>query len=118
MEYLEGNTSHPSAQDVYQAVSEKLTTISLTTIYNNLMRMAEQGLIQELTIPGKSGKRFDPDTTPHDHLICTSCDKIIDVPSSRIQSISPKHLHGFDIQRTVSHIFGLCPRCQEKPETN
>ena len=32
MAYLEGNKSHPSANDVYKAVAQQLTGISLTTV--------------------------------------------------------------------------------------
>ena len=40
MAYLEGNKSHPSVNDVYQAVAKQLTGISLTTVYNNMMPMS------------------------------------------------------------------------------
>ena len=36
LNYLEGNKEHPSAEDVYKAVSRKFPTMSLATVYNTL----------------------------------------------------------------------------------
>ncbi len=34
LEYLDGNTSHPSAEDIYISVKEKFPTMSFATVYN------------------------------------------------------------------------------------
>ena len=61
LDYLEGNKDHPSADDIYKAVSEKFTTMSLATVYTTLAALKERGNVLELTVdPDK--KRYDPTT--------------------------------------------------------
>jgi Fe2+ or Zn2+ uptake regulation protein len=43
IDYLKGNTTHPSALDVYKAVSERFPTMSFTTVYNTLQTLRDKG---------------------------------------------------------------------------
>src|SRR5512135_3326468 len=76
--YLDGNKDHPSAEDVYRAVSKRFPTMSFATVYNTLEALRRRGGVMELTLdPDK--KRFDPNTEPHHHLICLKCRRIADI---------------------------------------
>ena len=114
MAYLKDNRMHPSVADIYAAVSEQLGTISLTTVYNTLLLLEKEGMLKEIPVHGSSGKRFDPNSLPHDHLICTSCGLIVDIPQTSAINISPEYLHGFEIQEISVKIYGLCPQCKNK----
>lgn len=114
MSYLKDNRNHPSVADIYAAVSEQIGTISLTTVYNTLMLLQKEGLLKEIPVHGSSGKRFDPNSFPHDHLICTSCGLIVDITQTSAINISPEHLQGFEIQEISVKVYGLCPQCHNK----
>ncbi len=79
LDYLEGNTSHPSAEDIYRAVSKRYQSLSVATVYNTVNTLAKTGALRELTIDPER-KRYDPDTSGHHHLICALCGMIVDVP--------------------------------------
>ncbi len=111
LEYLRGNTDHPSAAHIYEAVSRQLSAISLTTVYNTLMHLERKGLVQEVPSCGSAGKRFDPNAAPHDHLICRSCNAIFNLDPSLRPPIGAEHLHGFDPKDIVITVYGLCPDC-------
>lgn len=113
LEYLEGNRSHPSAEDIYRAVKKKYPTMSFATVYNILEALKEKGLVQELNIDPQK-KRFDPDTSLHHHLICTGCGKVIDIPLEQIPEISEEALEGFEIQKVHLELYGLCQDCKRK----
>jgi len=113
LEYLKGNTLHPSVADIYETVSKQLNTISLTTVYNTLMLLERKGLVQEVPSCGSAGKRFDPNAAPHDHLICRSCNAIFDLDPSLRPKISAEYLHGFDPKDIVITVYGLCPDCKK-----
>ena len=36
LEYFKDNKSHPNVEEIYEYVSKKLSTISMTTIYNTI----------------------------------------------------------------------------------
>ncbi len=111
LDYLDGNTSHPSAEDVYKEVAKKFPTMSFATVYNTLEALRQRGGVLELTIdPDK--KRFDPNTEPHHHLICLRCRMIIDVHRTYELPLPKTDLGGFQVVGNHIEFYGLCPKCQ------
>ncbi len=45
-EALQGDHTHPFADEVYQRVRQTLPRISLATVYRNLQRLVEEGKIR------------------------------------------------------------------------
>lgn len=113
LEYLEGNKSHPSAEDIYRAVKEKYPTMSFATVYNILETLKKKGLIQELNIDPQK-KRFDPDTSSHHHLICSRCGKVIDLSSEHFPHIEVKEFEGFEVKMVRLEIYGFCQDCKDR----
>ena len=110
LHYMEGNKSHPSADTIYSAVSKKFPTMSFATVYNTLEALKNKGALQELTIePGK--KRYDPDSTPHHHLICVKCKSIIDIFKKFKLDLSARMANGFKIKGNHIEFYGICPKC-------
>jgi len=111
--YLKDNFSHPTVEQVYGAVKKKLTRISKATVYQNLKFLAEKGLIQEVNIKGAS--RFEPNTTPHHHIICKDCGEIIDFESQELTEYSmklAKKLKDVDVEATNTNFYGKCKKCK------
>jgi Fur family peroxide stress response transcriptional regulator len=110
LDFLEGNLSHPSAEDVYRAVRRKFPTMSFATVYNTLETLKGRGMVQELTgDPGK--KRFDPNPRPHHHLICTRCRRIEDVHVEFRLPVAERDRAGFTITGNHIEFYGTCPAC-------
>jgi Fur family peroxide stress response transcriptional regulator len=113
LEYLDGNKEHPSAEDVYKAVSRKFPTMSLATVYNTLMTLKQRGLVKELTMDPLR-MRFDPQPTPHHHLICMDCRKIIDIHTRLRVNLPEMEQEGFEIIGNHIEFYGRCPKCKNK----
>jgi Fur family transcriptional regulator, peroxide stress response regulator len=78
IEILSGNRTHPTADELVAVVRERLGCVSPATIYNTLETLEELGFV--LRIDGlESSAHFDPDTSDHQHAICTKCRKVWDV---------------------------------------
>ena len=111
LSFLEGNKSHPSAEDIYKVVSKQFPTMSFATVYNTIEALKEKGNISELKIdPGK--KRYDPDINPHHHLICLSCKSITDIFESFKLSVSDKLPEGFNLLGNHIEFYGHCQECK------
>jgi Fur family peroxide stress response transcriptional regulator len=84
---LDGNTTHPTADEVAQAVQLITPGVSTSTVYKALHEFAELGLLRELDTSG--AMRFDPDTSEHAHLTCRQCGSVVDVqvPATALASI-------------------------------
>jgi len=109
--YLDGNKSHPSAEDIYRFVLKQFPTMSFATVYNTLEALREKGGIRELTIePGK--KRYDPDSSSHHHLICVKCKNIIDIYEKFRLSLSSDAAKGFDLIGSHIEFYGICRKCR------
>ncbi len=80
---LRDTHEHPSAEWIYLRLKPEYPDISLGTVYRNLSLFKEQGLIASLG-PVKGVERFDGETVPHVHFICTCCGAVADLPGIQI----------------------------------
>ncbi len=116
LDLLEGNTDHPSAEDIYRVLLDKFPTMSLATVYNTLDTLRLKGHIRELSIdPDK--KRFDPNTEPHNHLICVKCKKVADVERTFNLDLTGDDVSGFEVQGHHIEFYGLCSTCRAAERT-
>jgi Fur family peroxide stress response transcriptional regulator len=113
LNYLQDNKSHPTAEDIYKIVTRKFPTMSFATVYNTMEALREKGCINELTIdPCK--KRYDPDTSPHHHLICTECSEIVDIFKDFKLGLKKEMTNGFQLNGNHVEFYGYCSNCQER----
>lgn len=111
---LRETKEHPSAEMVHEMLQADHPDISLATVYRNLARFKNQGIITSLgTVNGV--ERFDANTAPHVHFICTGCEAILDLPEVEV----PRSLgcaagarQGFQVQSCQLTFTGVCAKCQ------
>lgn len=114
LEELRKVKSHPTADEVYSIVRERLPRISLGTVYRNLDFLAETGQILKLEAAG-STKRFDGEISWHQHVRCVHCGRIGDVMSpSPVPSTQHVTVPGFTITGTRLEYDGVCDTCAQK----
>ena len=116
LDYLQGNKSHPSAEDIYRAVHDRFPTMSLATVYSTLTALKGKGYVIELALdPDK--KRYDPQTGPHNHLMCISCKRIVDVPGECRLDLPEGERQDFVVFESHVEFYGLCPKCKREKKT-
>ncbi len=103
---------HPSPEAVFERVREKLPSVSLATVYNNIKIFVEHGLVSELSVHHGS-LRLDSNTTPHHHLVCVSCKHIEDLDEQDVEPVRLKKSlpRGFALHRLSVEVLGLCRKC-------
>jgi Fe2+ or Zn2+ uptake regulation protein len=106
--------SHPTADELYERIKKKLPRISLATVYRNLEILSEVGLITKLEISGRQ-KRFDWDVQDHDHVYCTECHRVDNIPTATTTClpVDPEQQKGYQITGCRIEFYGLCPNCQK-----
>ncbi len=109
--------SHPTADEVYRMVKEKIPQISLGTVYRNLELLCELGLVQKLDSPGGQ-RRFDGNPRNHYHIRCISCNKIIDLEIETIPDLDKYLVKKTDFEITGHRLefLGICPDCQDSKD--
>lgn len=113
LEYLIETDSHPTADEIYQALVERFPNVSVATIYNNLRLFTKIGFVKEMTY-GDDSSRFDFSTTQHYHAICEKCGKIEDIYYPGLEDIeeTAHHLTGYKVTNHRMEVYGICPDCQ------
>ena len=104
---------HPSAEWVYRRLKPRIPDLSLATVYRNLALFKQEGLICSLGVV-QGLERFDGDTSPHVHFICTGCGRILDLPGLQL----PAELASQAVQITGGQVtgaslrfHGVCQHC-------
>ena len=116
LEQLRARFDHPTAAEIYGTVRTRLPRISLGTVYRNLDVLHEDGLIHKIEHAG-SDTRYDGRLEPHDHVRCTSCGAMRDMPGNGTTT-APRPLPaapvaGFAIDGCRLEYYGLCRDCRE-----
>jgi Fur family peroxide stress response transcriptional regulator len=105
LRFLDGNLDHPSAQQIFDAVTADFPITSRATVYNTLTLLEQLGAVR--TLPGATGEtRYDPNVTPHHHLLCDRCGRLEDVASGDVSVL----LRGALAQAQV-RFNGRCTAC-------
>lgn len=111
---LRGTTIHPSAEWVHAQLKSEYPDISLGTVYRNLSMFKQQGVITSVgTVRGV--ERFDANTEPHVHFICTGCDAVLDLPEMQVsESLSreAEKCGGCRVQSCQLTFTGVCQNCK------
>jgi len=109
---LSQECQHPTADEIFRVVRERMPDISAATVYNTLNELSEMELLAE--IPSVRGEhRYDANLDPHDHVVCVVCGCIEDVVSNGISSrLTPADACGFEIIGHRLVFLGYCPACK------
>jgi Fur family peroxide stress response transcriptional regulator len=113
LQYLMESFSHPTADDIFRALSPQYPSLSVATVYNNLKVFVDAGLVRELTY-GDDSSRFDGDMSDHYHITCTNCGTIVDFDHPPVKEVeqAATSATGFSVFGHRLEIYGLCPTCK------
>lgn len=108
--------THPSADWVYQTLKPVYPDLSLGTVYRNLSRFKEEGLVISVgTVNGQ--ERFDGTIKPHAHFICKTCGAVHDFHELQLNESLDRTVeqqYGVQIDHHELVFYGTCPQCTTK----
>ena len=111
---LRQTTEHPTAEWIYTRLKSEYPDISLGTVYRNLALFKEQGLITSLgAVNGV--ERFDANTAPHVHYICSGCGSVLDLAGMAVPeelNCAAARCSGGRVDSCQLTFTGICGQCQ------
>ena len=112
-EELAERKDHPTADQVYEAVHQRLPGLSRTTVYRVLDTLVDQGFTQRVQ-HAAGVARFDPVTERHHHLVCDGCGRLADLDDSAVPALRLPDARGtgFRIDDYTISFRGLCKSCR------
>jgi|SRR5699024_1879903 len=114
LDYLKKHPGHPTVNNIYQNIIKENPNISLATVYNNLKRLSNQKIIQEIYV--KNGpSRFDKNPITHYHMVCNKCEKMVDLSYPVLHEIEKfvNNLYNFEVSKHELNIYGVCENCKD-----
>lgn len=107
---------HPTADHIHERAVSILPETSRATVYNTLGELVERGHLVTIVFDDRVTRYDAPPTvrdSRHDHLICTSCGAIRDVPASSAIEASVPAAEGFAVTSVDIVYRGVCRGCAD-----
>lgn len=110
LECVRSTRLHPSADWVYAQLKPEIPDLSLGTVYRNLSLLKQEGVITSVGVVDGM-ERFEGNTVPHAHFVCSHCSAVIDVdgidpPQSLCQQVTCG-----SVRECVLTFTGICNQC-------
>lgn len=107
-----------SAEEVAQALTEGFPKLALSTVYRNLERFAQAGLV-ERSLFHDGITRYSLERGRHGHyLICTACHEKLRIGGCPMEHIERQLAQdtGYQISGHDLTIYGVCPKCKREQQ--
>lgn len=102
---------HMTAEQVLKTLRKVYPHVSTATVYNNLNKLCEAGMLRRLSLNG-SPDRYDR-SLKHDHTVCCQCGKLTDICFEDLTSPLKKQLEE-DFLFYDLKVYYICPQCRRK----
>jgi Fur family ferric uptake transcriptional regulator/Fur family peroxide stress response transcriptional regulator len=105
---------HMAIEEIYDEVVKVHPSLSLATVYKNIILMVDNGVLVEVPITGRKPK-YELNKNDHIHLICTECGEVEDRPcleeTDKILKSMTSQEH-FSLNKQQINLYGVCEKCQ------
>ncbi|KYJ86517.1 Fur family transcriptional regulator [Sulfurovum riftiae] len=105
---------HMSVEAIYEEVTKVHPSLSLATIYKNIILMQESAILVEVPIAGRKSK-YELAKEDHMHLICTKCGEVedkmcLDKTDAIFHQLTEEE--HFKLNKRQVNLYGVCEACQ------
>ena len=113
---LAKSEGHPSVEDIYDQIKKNFPTMSLATVYRNIALIKSIGEVLELGFPDGSNRYDGNRPTPHPHVICVKCKKMVDPDLDSLDEMKKEVAleTNFKILNHRLDFFGICGHCLDE----
>jgi Fe2+ or Zn2+ uptake regulation protein len=100
---------HANVDEIYKSVKQNFPSISLATIYKNIISLKEANILSEVCTPYKN--KFEITKEPHAHFICKQCASIEDIPFDETVNATIEEKYPNSTKQL--YIYGICQNCKQ-----
>ena len=113
---LAKSEGHPSVENIHGQIKKDFPTMSLATVYRNILLVKSLGEVLEIGFPDGSNRYDGNRPYPHPHVICVKCKKIIDPDLDSLDEMKKEVAEetNFKILNHRLDFFGICSDCLAK----
>jgi Fur family ferric uptake transcriptional regulator len=110
---------HVTADAVVETVRGEIGSISVQAVYDALAALTERGLLRRIQPAGSPTRYEDRVGDNHHHLICRSCQRMVDVDCAvgEAPCLAAAEDFGYVIDEAEVVYWGRCPDCVSEKGT-
>jgi len=110
---LAESEDHPSVENIHVQITKNFPTMSLATVYRNIILIKSLGEVLELGFPDGSNRYDGNKPYPHPHVVCIKCKKIVDPDLDSLDEMKKEVAveTDFTILNHRLDFFGICRNC-------
>jgi len=115
LDFFLATHQHISVEELYLKIKAVHPGIGNATVYRTLKLFVEAGLAREVLLhDGQTRYEHVVEGEHHDHLVCTSCNAVIEFENETIEKLQDDIAtrHGFFIKNHKLEIYGICAQCR------
>lgn len=105
---------HINIDSIYEEVSRIHSSLSLATVYKNILLMVANNVLVEVPVSGQKSK-YELKKEDHIHLVCTQCGMVEDKPSILMVGaliFDMTKAQNFALDNKQINLYGVCDTCQ------
>src|SRR5699024_3296794 len=119
----ENSGSHLSPEELHDIVIKKDSDIGIATVYRTLQLLDELKVVYKININDNRYRyeiSSEDETHHHHHLICTKCNKVIEVKRDLLEHAESiiSNEYNFQIKDHSLKFYGICSDCQKEMRKN
>jgi Fe2+ or Zn2+ uptake regulation protein len=105
--------SHSTADDIYTVVRAEIGAISRQAVYDALGTLTDKGVLRRIQPAGSSARYEDRVADNHHHLICRTCNRMVDVDCAvgETPCLTAADDAGYEVDEAEVIYWGRCPDC-------
>jgi Fur family ferric uptake transcriptional regulator len=106
---------HSTADDIDKVVRADLGAISRQAVYDALAALTDKSLVRRIQPAGSPARYEDRVGDNHHHLICRTCNRMVDVDCAvgETPCLTAADDWGYQIDEAEVIYWGRCPECVE-----
>ncbi len=118
LEVLRDTAGHITAEDIFQQVADRLSSLSIVSVYRTLEFFAERGFVTRTSLGGRSQQWEWNAGDEHHHLICRGCGQRQEISGAYFAEAAARLQRDFGFQAELRHlaVWGICPPCRQLQE--
>jgi Fur family ferric uptake transcriptional regulator len=110
---IQGARRPLTPEEVLEGARAVVRALGMATVYRNLKRLAAEGTVQVITLPGEAPRYEMGASAHHHHFQCTACRRVYDVPGcpGNLRRMAPR---GFRVEHHDVTLYGRCADCSRR----
>ena len=112
---LRSSEKHRDAEEIYFSLIKRGINVSRATVYRTIDVLVKNNMIEKLEIgDGRARFEYNDKYKHHDHMICTSCGKIVEFHDQNIEKYQKQiaQKYNFELHYYNHQLFGICEECK------